>query len=295
MDSQRRPSGRAALLFRIRVVYKMTDIQIPAFTVTCLMITAIICVVTVLVAYYTLRDRVKLSQIILGMFSYVLVMLLENLLGILSGSLALPETGGPLLLYSVGSVVLARELIRYAAMGLGLRRSFRETDAALGFALGFGGLYLLVCGAYYFNLYTAVREVTTQGLDAFLAGSGTDSAEALGVIETAVSQTGWQYIATGVNRVFYLVRELSLCLLLWYAMEREDRRIYYILVPVLHCLAVLPEGMYQAGMLEGTLVRDIAACVLSAGIAALAAVEYNAKEDQAAHFRGDRLRARRRR
>ncbi len=273
----------------------MTDIQIPSFTVTCLMVTAIICILSVPVAWYPMRDRVKFSQIILGLFSYILVMLLENVLGILSGNLSLPEQGVPVLVYAVVTVVLSRELIRYGAMAFGLRRSFHETDAALGFALGFGGMYLLICGVYYFNLYTAAREVMAQGLDAFLTGSGADAAEAMNVVESIASQTGWQYVLTGVNRIFYLVRELSLCVLLWYAMEREERRLYYVLVPILHIIAVIPEGMYQAGMLDSTYIRDGAAIVLSAGIAALAALEYRAAEDRTVHFQADRLRARRRR
>ena len=271
----------------------MTDIQIPAFTVTCLMVTAIMCILAVPVAWYPLRDRVKFSQIILGLFSYILVMLLENILGMVP--LSLPEQGVPVLLYAVVTVVLARELIRYGAMAFGLRRSFQETDAALGFALGFGGMYLLVCGVYYFNLYTAAREVMAHGLDAFLTGSGAADSEALGLVESIAAQSGQQYVLTGVNRIFYLVREISLCVLLWYAMERDDRRFYYALVPVLHLIAVIPEGMYQAGMLSSTYLRDGASIVLSAGIAALAALEYRAGEDQTVHFQADRLRARRRR
>ncbi len=63
-----------------------SEIYIPGFTVTCLLITSIICIVAVLVAWYTVRSRVKFSQIILGAFSYVLVMLLENVPGRSFGS-----------------------------------------------------------------------------------------------------------------------------------------------------------------------------------------------------------------
>ena len=68
------------------------EIYIPGFTITCLMITAIICIVAVLAAWYTVRSRVKFSQIILGAFAYVLVMLLENLLITTS---AIPTTRKP--------------------------------------------------------------------------------------------------------------------------------------------------------------------------------------------------------
>ena len=267
-------------------------IQIPAFTVTCLMVTAIVCVVSVFVAWYTVRSRVKFSQIILGAFCYVLVMVLENLLGLLP--IHLPDSGFGLSLYTAVSVVLARELIRYPAMELGVRRYFDSADAALGFALGFGGVYLLICGAYYFNCYTAASEFVRDA-DAFLINAGADSDEALRLLETISSQNGWQFIATGLNRVFYLVREMALCLILWYAMAEQSNRLFLILVPVLHLIAMLPEGLYQGGILASSYIKDGATIVISAAIAFLASRQYNAHEDQVAHFQVEHLRARKRR
>ena len=63
--------------------------EITAFARTSLMITAAMCLLAVFVAWYTVRDRVKLSQIILGLFCYVLVMLLQNVLETLGYSMGL--------------------------------------------------------------------------------------------------------------------------------------------------------------------------------------------------------------
>ena len=271
-----------------------SEIQIGAFSVTCLLITAVICIAAVFAAWYTVRSRIKLSQIILGIFSYILVMLLENVFSLLLGT-GLPESG---LRYGISitlRMVLARELIRFLAMRFGVRGNFEGADAALGFALGFAGAYLLVCAAYYFNCYTAASEFVKNGADAFVMNTGADAAEALTLLETIAGQEPWQFIATGANRVFFLVREMALCVLLWYAMEDRNLRIYYLLVPVMSLIAMLPDGLFQAEVLLSAYLKDALTCVISGGIAFLAARKYNAREDQVAHFQVEKLRTRRRR
>lgn len=271
------------------------DIHIESLTVTCLMVTAAMCLLAVLVAWYTVRDRIQLSQIILGLFSYVLVMLLENIFDLVSLNLGLPQTGLAHGLYVVFSVVAARELIRFGAMKYGVRGSFQKTDAAIGFAIGFGGLYLCVCGAYYFNCYTVASEFLKTGMDSFVANSGSDTQEALELLQTIAQQGPWEFVATGVNRVFFLVREIALCVLLWYAMAQDGKKIFYVWIPLMHCLAVLPDGLFQAGILTNGYVRDGITCLVSAGIAFLAARQYNAREDQVSHFKVEHLYAKRRR
>ncbi len=270
------------------------DIQIESLTVTCLMVTAAMCILAVLVAWYTVRDRIQLSQIILGVFCYVLVMLLENIFDLVSLNLGLPQQGLPHGLYVVLSVVAARELIRFAAMKYGVRGNFDKTDAAIGFAIGFGGLYLCVCGAYYFNCYSVASEFLKTGMDSFVANSGSDAQEALDLLRAISQQGPWEFIATGLNRVFFLVREIALCVLLWYAMAEDGKKMFYALIPLMHFLAVLPDGLFQGDVLTNCYVRDGITCVLSAGIAFLAARQYNAKEDQVSHFKVEHLYAKRR-
>ncbi len=270
------------------------DIQIEAFSVTSLMITAAMCILAVLVAWYTVRDRIQLSQIIVGIFCYILVMLLENVFDALAGTVGLPATGLTYGLYIVLSVVVSRELIRFLGMRYGIKGNFDGTDAAIGFAIGFAGVYLCVCGAYYFNCYSTAREFTKNGAEAFWANVGTDAAEAEQLLQMIAGQSGWQFIFTGLNRVFFLVREVALSVLLWYAMADGGKKLWYGLIPVMHVVAMVPDGLYQAEIMTNTYVKDILTCVISGGIAFLTARQYNAKEDLVSHFKVEKLRARRR-
>ena len=128
-----------------------------------------------------------------------------------------------------------------------------------------------------------------------MVNAGEDSAEALELLNVIAGQGPWQFVCTGVSRVLFLVREIALCVLLWYAMTEENKRMLFVLVPAMSFLAFLPDGLYQAEVLGNSYARDIAACLISAAAAVPAARLYNAREDQVAHFKVERLRTRRRR
>lgn len=266
-----------------------------SFTLTALLITAVICLLAILISWYTVRGRIQLSQVILGLFAFVLVMMLENIFSVAWDPGTKPTSGPVYAIYLTLSIVVSREAIRFLIMKFGLVDRFRDTDSAIGFALGFAGLYLFTCAFYYFNLYTTLNEYLTNGADAFFANAGTDSEEAYELLLAIKEQTGWQYIFTGINRAFYMVREIALSVLVWYGLTNEKMRMYLVLVPVMHIIAMLPDCMFSASLLENSYVKDVLTFVLSGGIAFVAARAYNKNEDQVAHFKVEKLRARKRR
>ena len=83
--------------------------------------------------------------------------------------------------------------------------------------------------------------------------------------------------------------------LVWYGLSDEKSRWCLLAVPVMQFLAMLPDGLMSAGVLNNTYGKDVVTYVISAGIAYLAAKIYNSREDQVAHFQVEKLRARRRR
>lgn len=269
-------------------------ITIESFTITALLATAAICLLAVLVAWYTVRNRIQFSQIILGVFAYVLVIMLENVFNMLQVTAGIPATGITYALFLMLSVVISRELVRFAVIKFGLLDRFHDTDAALGFAIGFAGFYLGVCAAYYYNLYTAANEFVKNGAEAFAINAGEELESAVALLETVNAQTGWQFIFTGVNRAFFLVRELALSVLMWYGLKEEKMRRCLILVPVLHLIAMIPDSLFGAGLMESSYVKDVLTYLLSAGIIAIGAMTYNKKENQVAHFKVEKLRTRKR-
>lgn len=272
------------------------DIQaltgIEGFTATSLLITSGVCLVAVFVVWYTVRSRIQMSQVILGVFAYVLVMLLENVLSLAGIQAGVPETGIGSGIYLALSIMAARELMRDLSVKLVLRDRYEGTDAAIGFGLGFGGLYLLTCAAYYFNCYSTVNEYLSIGAEEFFSSADQGTQEAYDLLVTLSQHNGWQYIMTAIDRVLFLAREVGFCALIWYGFEEE--RWCLGAVPLMQLIAVLPDCLYSAGVLQNTYVKDVLTYIISAGILYLAARIYNKHEDQVAHYKVEKLRARRR-
>lgn len=269
--------------------------SIESFTSTALLVTAAICLLAIFVAWYTVRSRIQLSQVILGIFGYVLVMMLQNVFAGLWNTDTTEAAGMIYGIYMILYVVISREVIRFLMIKFGLVERFRDTDAAIGFGLGMAGFYLFTCAAYYFNLYTTVRTFLEVGGEAFLISTGTDAQEAYDLLLTIGTQTGWQYIFTGLNRAFFLVRELALSVLVWYGLTDTKMRRLLIVAPVMHLIAMIPEGMYAASVLKDSYVMNLLTYALTGGIAFVAAKCYNEKEEQVTHFKVEKLRARKRR
>ena len=268
---------------------------IEGFTATSLLITSAVCLVAIFVAWYTVRTRIQLSQVILGVFSYLLVMVLENVFAMLGVNMGLPQAGAVYGLYLTLSIVVGRELIRAVSIKYVLQPRFDGTDSAIGFGLGFGALYLFTCAAYYFSCYTTVNQFLSVGAEEFFASADQGTQEAYDLLKSIAGQNGWQYIMTAVNRVLFLVREIAFSVLVWYGLSDEKSRWCLIAVPAMQFLAMLPDSMFSAGVLTNTYVKDVLTYIISAGIAFFAAKLYNSREDQVAHFKVEKLRARRRR
>lgn len=268
---------------------------IEGFTATSLLITTGICLAAVFVAWYTVRSRIQFSQVILGLFSYVLVMLLENVFSLLGLQAGLGYSGIGYGLFLTASIVVSRELIRALSVKLVLEPRYDGADAALGFGLGFGGFYLLTCAAYYFNCYTTVNQFLSVGAESFFSSMDQGNQEAYDLLQSIAGQNGWQYIMTAINRVFFLTREMAFSLLVWYGLSDQKSRWCLIAVPVMQFAAMLPDSLQSAMVLTNTYVKDAITYVISGGILFLAAKVYNSREDQVAHFQVEKLHARRRR
>ena len=268
---------------------------IEGFTATSLLITSGICLAAVFVAWYTVRGRIQMSQVILGVFSYLLVMLLENVFSMLGVNLGVPQQGMAEALYLTASIMVGRELIRALSVKYVLQPRYEGTDAAIGFGLGFGALYLLTCAAYYFSCYSTVNQFLSVGAEAFFSNVDQGNQEAYDLLKSIAGQNGWQYIMTAINRVLFLVREIAFSVLVWYGLADSKSRWCLAAVPAMQFISMLPDSLYSAGVLSSTYVRDVVTYVISGGVAFLTAKIYNSREDQVAHFKVEKLRARRRR
>ena len=267
---------------------------IQTFTVNALLIVAIFCIAAVFTVWYTCRTQIRFSQIIVGAFGYLIWIFLYS---ILSSSAAASLSGIGYACFYVFLTAVTIELVRYCITKYVLISRFHLADAAVGYALGFAGLYLLAsCAVYYFSCYTTAHSYLSNGAEAFFASlTDEEASSAYELLADLSSRSGFQILLTGVNRVFYLLRNVFLSILVWYGMTDGKQRHWLYLVPLLHVIAILPDGLYSAGLIEDSIVSDLAVCVLSGIPIALGAIQYRKHENATAHYQPEKLRTRRHR
>ena len=145
------------------------ELTIPSLTANFIGLNAIVCFLVIIVVWAYLFGRVKFSQALLGAFCCVVLMLIENLID----SVALAEGSSilrsPILhaAYMAAFVVLLRTTAQFAVMRTVLMPRFSDANAALGFAIGFASLELIVGGISNVTTYTLSPPATARGWTRF--------------------------------------------------------------------------------------------------------------------------------
>lgn len=274
------------------------ELTIPALTKNLIGLNALICFLLILVVWAYLFGRVKFSQALLGAFCCVILMLIENLIdsfALVDGSFI---TSHSVLyaLYLAAFVALLRAAVQYGVIHFQLSKRFSDADAALGFAIGFAALELIVGGISNLTTYTLCVTCNSEGLASILANAASpEEAASLEAMLTNLSQANsWDQIFSCINRLFYLVQCMSVAVLCWYAVT-EHKPSILLLAMLGHTLVRLPYGFYTAGLLSRFRVEELLTYALSIGFGLLAMLYYNRMEGDKFKFKGDRLSARTRR
>ena len=274
------------------------ELTIPSLTANFIGLNAILCFLVIIVVWAYLFGRVKFSQALLGAFCCVVLMLIENLID----SVALAEGSSilrsPILhaAYMAAFVVLLRTTAQFAVMRTVLMPRFSDANAALGFAIGFASLELIVGGISNVTTYTLCTTCNREGLDSILAAAANpEEAAALEtMLRSLASANSWDQAFSGVNRIFYLIQCMSVSVLCWYAATQRDYKVLGLAM-LCHTAVRLPYGLYAAGLLTGFRTEEILTYVLTLGFAFVASRYYNRLEGGKFTFKGDRLATRLRR
>ncbi len=274
------------------------ELTIPALTKNLIGLNAIICFILVIVVWAYLFGRVRFSQALLGAFTCIILMLVENLVD----SFVLAE-GSPIVanavlyaVYLAAFVAVIRPMAQFAVIKLQLSRRFDSIDAALGFAIGFAALELIVGGISNLTTYTLCTTCNSDGLASILANaSGPEEADALEqMLTTLANANSWDQAFSGINRIFYLIQCMSVAVMAWYAATQSDAKV--LLWAILGYTVVrLPYGLYTAGLLTSFRLEELLTYALSIGFGLWAVQYYNKLEAHKFKFKGDRLSVRHRR
>ena len=253
--------------------------MVSSASITCMTIAAMVAIGLPVGLFLGLRKRFGLRVVPLLIGAAVFVVFAVILEGELLHPLVLrPDENGvielltnsPWLFVAYGALAAGvfEETGRLVGFTL-LRRRFAGVRTAVSYGIGHGGMeMILVLGLGMVSNITLAMLINTGGSDQVFAGLPEGQAAAL---TQALTETAPQLFLLGiVERVFALVVQLSLSILVWIAVTHAGRRWLFPLAVALHALVDVPAACAQAGLLSTTWAEIILTlCALALGAYAL--------------------------
>ena len=273
------------------------ELVISSGTVTCLAISAALCVALPFIIWIYMWGRVRFSQAIFGFLFSCAVVLLENLLD----STFLAENGYLMANPLPYAVYLALSLAVLQSLGLFggclcIRSKYDSADAAVGLAVGFAVMELFVAALSNVMSYALALYCNSNGVEAMAAAVEADNLQnMLDQLQVIADTPATTYLLSGFNRVAYTIQIVSLSVLAWFAAKDFSRLWTLAAAIVLQAIVRLPYGLYTAGVFTNFIQEEVITYLLTAVLAAAAALIYNRFEPKTYKFKAERLRARRRR
>ena len=137
------------------------------------------------------------------------------------------------------------------------------------YGVGHGGAeaILLVAGSVASTLFLSLL-LNVGGVEALTEGMTGETLElAMRDLETLTSTSAVTYLIPGVERLFAILFQIALSVLIFLVVNRSVGMIWYPVAILMHAVANLPAMLYQAGILQNVyLVEGLTAILVAGGV-----------------------------
>ena len=137
------------------------------------------------------------------------------------------------------------------------------------YGVGHGGAeaILLVAGSVASTLFLSLL-LNVGGVEALTEGMTGETLElAMRDLETLTGTSAVTYLIPGVERLFAILFQIALSVLIFLVVNRSVGMIWYPVAILLHAVANLPAMLYQAGILRNIyLVEGLTAILVACGV-----------------------------
>jgi len=143
-------------------------------------------------------------------------------------------------LYGIFAAGIFEESARYLSFLL-LKRRYKGVGTGLSYGIGHGGVeaVLLAGVSMISNLIVSIM------INSETAGSlGIQAAQLTALTDTAPHL----FLISGFERILAVIIQISLSLLVWFAVDRKDKWWLFLAAIVLHAIIDIPAALMQAGV-----------------------------------------------
>lgn len=151
-----------------------------------------------------------------------------------------------------------------------LLKDYKEIETSVGYGIGHGGIECILTLGITYLLYTIV----------ILGGSLGDSVADAAVIST-ISSININIIPLAIiERVLAITLHIGLSILVFGAVNYKKYRYLFVVAILIHMIADIPAGLYQAGAITSLLIVELLTAVVSVSTIVLAIIFYKKMEEE---------------
>jgi len=223
-------------------------------------ISAVIAIGVPVLLFFIFRKRfgLRVVPVLVGVAAFIVfALILEQLLHLIvlrpdaGGKIALMSSN-PLLyvLYGIFAAGVFEETARLVSLSL-LKKKYTGIGTGLSYGIGHGGIesVLLLGVTMISNLAVSIM-VNTGAAGALPEQIRTQ-------IPLLAGTSPFMFLVGGFERLSAIAIQISLSLLVWYAVSRKGKLWLFPLAIILHAAADLPAGLAQVGFMKNVILVEI--------------------------------------
>jgi uncharacterized membrane protein YhfC len=253
--------------------------QVPVLSLIFMFLSALLAIGTpffLFIVFYK-KYKIPVLPVLAGAVAFVLfALVLEQSVHryVLTNT---PILQKPLLFMLYGTLMagIFEETARFLSFII-LKRKYDGIGLGLSYGIGHGGIEaILLAGMSMINNIILGITINAGSVEKVLADLSDEAlVQANAQINALVSTGSSLFLVGGLERVFALGIQMSLSVIVFYAVFRRDKRWLYPAAIVLHAIIDAPAALMQAGLLQSVFLVEALACLGSVLLVILAIITH---------------------
>jgi uncharacterized membrane protein YhfC len=198
----------------------------------------------------------------------IFALILESIIHrIVIGRFVSPSTPVLYVIYGVCMAGIFEETARFIAFKI-LKKKYQGIGTALSYGIGHGGIEsILLAGLAMINSIATSIIFNTGNIESITGKlQGDMLAAANNQLVALITTAPYMFLVSGIERMMAIAVQLSLSVVVFYAVFGKKKTWLYPLAIVLHAIVDIPAILFQIGVIKSIFAVEGIICVLTVGV-----------------------------
>jgi len=242
--------------------------SVPVLSIVFMVVSAILAIGVPVCLFVVFRKKfnLKVVPMLFGIAGFVVfALVLEALVHrIVLGRFLSPGNKVLYILYGAFMAGIFEETARFIAFNI-LKRKYQGIETALSYGIGHGGIEsILIAGIAMINTIATSIIFNTGNIESITGKLQGDALAAVNnQIVGLITAAPYMFLVSGIERVMAIAVQLSLSVIVFYAVFGKKKVWLYPLAIVFHAMIDIVAMIYQTGGIKNIFVVEVIVCVLA--------------------------------